>query len=125
MVDAHPAKEYAPTERTRTVESPCPPDPVSAVCAVALEGFPIVKDALSFAKQNGPIALIAAFLVWAVVMRSEAAHDDILAATQNQTNINGQVLMALERIAYLSRVQCQREAGVDFEALRKCARDRE
>lgn len=84
-----------------------------------------MRELLAFAKQHGPVALIAAFLVWAVVMRSEAAHDKLLEATRSNTNVNGQLLMSLERLVYLSRVQCQREAGSDLVALRNCVRDRE
>lgn len=84
-----------------------------------------MKDALAFAKQHGPLALIAMILIWAVVVRAESAHERVLDAVNSQANINGQVLMALERMVYLQRVQCQREAAGNLQALRDCAKDRE
>lgn len=84
-----------------------------------------MKDALGFVKQHGIATVIALILLYAVVLRSEAAHDRILDSINSQSNINGQVLMALERMVYLQRVQCQRDAGGDLVALRTCARDRE
>lgn len=82
-----------------------------------------MKDALAFAKQHGPLALIALILIWAVVLRGQSEHDEILAATRANVNVNGQLLMSLERLVYLSRVHCTREAAGDLAALRECAKD--
>ena len=83
-----------------------------------------MKEALAFAKQHGPIALIAVGLVIYLAWTSEAADSELKNAVASNVNVNGQLLMSVERLVYLQRVTCQ-NAAQTAEALRACAKDRD
>lgn len=80
------------------------------------------ETALAILKQHGPITLIAVGLVFYLAMRSEAAHMDLQRAVTQNSNINGQLLMSVERLVYLQRVTCQNSAQ-SADGLKACARD--